>query len=109
MARFSNAEAETVAGRQSTAAICAAAAPQRGQCLLPMNIMPKHDGQATVASRELQYWHCVESEETAAPQLKQFRVSACMRGIVAVDAGMKARSAQKSTVALLQGRVPCAS
>lgn len=46
--------------------------------------MPKHDGQATVAKRELQYWHCVESDETAAPQLKQFKVSACMHGIVAL-------------------------
>jgi len=46
--------------------------------------MPKHDGHATVASRELQYWHCVESDETAAPQLKQFKVSACMRPILTV-------------------------
>ena len=28
-----------------------AAAPQWGQCLLPANIMPKQDGQATVARR----------------------------------------------------------
>ncbi len=49
-----------------------------------MNIMPKQDGHATVARRELQYWHCVESDETAAPQLKQFKVSACMRSIVAL-------------------------
>jgi hypothetical protein len=29
-------------------------APQRGQCLLPENITPKHDGQAIVLSRERQ-------------------------------------------------------
>ncbi|MCU1264664.1 MAG: hypothetical protein JWM21_982 [Acidobacteria bacterium] len=49
-----------------------------------MNIIPKHEGQAIVASRELQYWHWVESDETAAPQLKQFKVSACIRDILAV-------------------------
>jgi hypothetical protein len=37
------------------AVACAAAAPQCGQCLLPMNIMAKHDGQAIVASFDSQY------------------------------------------------------
>lgn len=64
--------------------ILAAAIPQRGQCLLPVNIMPKHDGHATVASRDSQNWHRVESDETAAPQLKQFKVSACMHAILTV-------------------------
>jgi len=37
------------------AAVCAAVAPQCGQYLLPRNIIPKHDGQATVASFDSQY------------------------------------------------------
>jgi hypothetical protein len=41
-----------------------------------MNIMAKHDGQATAASFDSQYRHCGESEETAAPQLGQLRVCA---------------------------------
>ena len=40
--------------------------------------MPKHDGQATVASFDSQYRHCGASEEIAAPQLGQLRVCACM-------------------------------
>jgi hypothetical protein len=67
---------------KSAAAIASAAAPHRGQCLLPRNIIPKHAGQETVAKRELQYWHWVESDDTAAPQLKQLRVSACIAHIV---------------------------
>jgi hypothetical protein len=39
-----------------------------------MNIMAKHDGQATVASFDSQYRHCGESEETAAPQFGQLSV-----------------------------------
>jgi hypothetical protein len=39
----------------SAAVACAAAAPQRGQCLLPMNIIAKHDGQEIVASFDSQY------------------------------------------------------
>jgi len=54
------------------------AAPQCGQYLLPMNIMPKHEGQATVASFDSQYWHCGESDEIAAPQLGQLSVCACI-------------------------------
>lgn len=49
-----------------------------------MNIMAKHDGQAMVASRELQNWHDGASVELAAPQFGQFRVSACIDGILAV-------------------------
>jgi hypothetical protein len=41
-----------------------------------MNIMAKHDGHATVASFDSQYWHCGESDEIAAPQFGQFRVCA---------------------------------
>jgi len=55
-----------------------AATPQCGQCRAPMNIMPKQDGHATVASFDSQYWHCGESDEIAAPQLGQLRVCACM-------------------------------
>ena len=65
----------------------AAAAPQRGQCLLPMNIIAKHDGQAIVARREPQYWHAGASVELAAPQFGQFSVSACMDGILAGEQG----------------------
>src|SRR2546421_11677106 len=51
----------------------AAAAPQCGQCLLPGNIIPKHEAQATVASFDSQYRHCGESDEIAAPQFGQLR------------------------------------
>ena len=60
----------------SAAVACTAAAPQCGQCLLPMNIMAKQDGQATVASLDSQYLHCGESDEIAAPQFGQLRVCA---------------------------------
>jgi hypothetical protein len=43
-----------------------------------MNIIPKQDGHATVASFDSQYWHCGESDEIAAPQLGQLRGCACM-------------------------------
>jgi hypothetical protein len=43
-----------------------------------MNIMAKHDGQATAASFDSQYRHCGESDETAAPQFGQLRVCASM-------------------------------
>lgn len=56
----------------------AAAAPQCGQCRLPANINAKQDGQATVASFDSQYRQRGESDEIAAPQFGQFRVSACM-------------------------------
>jgi len=36
--------------------------------------MPKHEGQAMVASRELQWLHRVASVEAAAPQFGQFNV-----------------------------------
>jgi len=40
---------------ESGAAVaCAAGAPQRRQCWLPMNIMAKQEGQATVASFDSQ-------------------------------------------------------
>jgi hypothetical protein len=62
----------------SAAVACAAAAPHCGQCLLPMNIKAKQEGQATVASFDSQYRHCGESDEMAAPQLGQLRVFACI-------------------------------
>jgi hypothetical protein len=43
-----------------------------------MNIMPKHEAHTIVASFDSQYWHCGESEEIAAPQFGQLRVSACI-------------------------------
>jgi len=59
-----------------------AAAPQRGQCLLPTKIMPKHEGQATVASREPQKRHSGSSVAVAAPQFGQLSVSACINRIL---------------------------
>jgi hypothetical protein len=47
-----------------------------------MNIIAKHDGQATVARREPQNWQAGASVELAAPQLGQLRVSACITGIL---------------------------
>jgi len=65
----------------SAAVACAATAPQRGQCLLPMNIMAKHDGHAIVASFDSQYWHCGELDEIAAPQFGQLSVCASIREV----------------------------
>ncbi len=48
-----------------------AAAPHRGQCLLPRNIMPKHEGQEIVARRDPQNAHNDASVELAAPQFGQ--------------------------------------
>jgi len=39
-----------------------------------MNIMPKHEGQATVASREPQKMQVGASDELAAPQFGQLSV-----------------------------------
>jgi hypothetical protein len=61
-----------------TAVGIAAAAPQCGQCLLPMNIRPKQAGHAAVASFDSQYLHWEDSELIAAPQLGQLRVWASM-------------------------------
>jgi hypothetical protein len=44
-----------------------------------MNIMPKHEGQATLASRDSQKLHIEASDELAAPQLGQFNVLASIR------------------------------
>jgi hypothetical protein len=63
----------------------AAAAPQRGQCLLPMNIMPKHEAQAIVASREPQYLQSGSSVDVAAPHIGQLSVSAFIGSILTVD------------------------
>jgi hypothetical protein len=48
-----------------------------------MNIIAKHEGQAIVASRELQNWQSGASVELAAPQFGQFKVWACIDGILA--------------------------
>ena len=48
-----------------------------------MNIMPKHEGQATVASREPQNRHSAASVDVAAPHIGQLSVSACISGILA--------------------------
>lgn len=54
-----------------------------------MNIMPKHEEQATVASFDSQYWQRGESEEMAAPQFGQLRVSAVIRRSARNDPGSK--------------------
>jgi hypothetical protein len=41
-----------------------------------MNIMPKHEAHAIVASFDSQYWQTGESDEIAAPQFGQLSVSA---------------------------------
>src|SRR3569833_4642505 len=51
-----------------------ATAPQCEQNFSPINIMPNHDGQATVARRVSQKAHFDESLETAAPQFGQCKV-----------------------------------
>ncbi|HEV8138752.1 MAG TPA: hypothetical protein VGP81_03205 [Pyrinomonadaceae bacterium] len=43
-----------------------------------MNIIPKHEPHAMVASFDSQYWQRDESDEIAAPQFGQLRVSACI-------------------------------
>jgi hypothetical protein len=48
--------------------------------------MAKHEGQAMVARRDLQYWHSGASVELAAPQFGQLRVSACIDSILAAVA-----------------------
>jgi len=81
----------------SATLVSAAAAPQCGQCRLPINIIPKQEGQAIVASFDSQYWHRGESEEIAAPQLGQLRVSAFIVGAHAslgADRGHRARMMQ---------------
>ncbi len=63
----------------------AAAAPQRGQCLLPRNIIPKQEAQAIVASRAPQYLQSGSSLDVAAPHIGQFSVSAFIKRILTVE------------------------
>jgi hypothetical protein len=56
----------------------AALAPQWQQNLAPRKIIPKHEGQATVASRAPQCRHLVASVEADAPHMGQLRVFASM-------------------------------
>lgn len=74
-------------GRASSSPLAGltAAAPQRGQCLLPRNIKPKHEGQETVARRDRQNSQKEASVELAAPQFGQLSVSACIHRILAVE------------------------
>jgi hypothetical protein len=60
----------------SGTSVRSALAPQWEQNFAPTNIIPKQEGQATVASRAPQCSHCVESEEAAAPHIGQLSVSA---------------------------------
>jgi len=53
-------------------------APQCEQNFSPTNIIPKHDGHATVAKRAWQYPQCVSPVEAEAPQEGHFSVSAGM-------------------------------
>ncbi len=68
-----------------------AAAPQHGQCLLPMNIIAKHEGQATVARREPQNWQRGVSVDEAAPQFGQLSVSARIDAILPAKTRKEAR------------------
>jgi hypothetical protein len=52
----------------------AASAPQCGQNFSPINIIPKHFGQATVANRAPQCSQSGASLVTAAPQFGQLNV-----------------------------------
>jgi hypothetical protein len=47
-----------------------------------MNIIPKQDGQATVAKRDSQNWHNGASVEVAAPQFGQLSVFGCIFAIL---------------------------
>jgi hypothetical protein len=51
-----------------------------------MNIIPKHDGQATVAKRASQKRHCGESLATDAPHIGQLSVPASINHILASNA-----------------------
>jgi len=66
-------------GVASTPADRAAAAPQCEQNFAPRNIIPKHDGQETVARRAPQWSHLVASVEAEAPHIGQLSVSASTR------------------------------
>jgi hypothetical protein len=55
-------------------------APQCWQNFEPRNIMPKQEGQATVASRAPQCPHAGESLVAGAPHIGQLRVDASMVG-----------------------------
>jgi hypothetical protein len=50
-----------------------------------MNIRPKQEGQATVASRASQYSHCGASVDVDAPHIGQLSVSASIERILAGD------------------------
>ncbi len=54
----------------------AAAVPHRGQCLLPMTIIPRQKAHDTVANLASQYLHCESSAEVAAPHIGQLTVPA---------------------------------
>jgi hypothetical protein len=68
-----------ISGLASATSVRSALAPQCEQNFSPTNIMPKHLGQATVASRAPQCSHRVASVEAAAPHIGQFSVSAGIR------------------------------
>lgn len=68
--------------RFGNSAVCrkAAGAPQRGQCLLPRNIIPKHAAHAIVARRASQYLQFGSFVDVAAPHIGQLSVSAFIVG-----------------------------
>jgi len=59
-----------------------------------MNIIAKHEGQATVAKRDPQNWHNGASVEVAAPQFGQLSVSACIPAILSAKTRKEARLAR---------------
>jgi hypothetical protein len=60
-------------------------APQCEQNFSPANIVPKHDGQVTVARIALQKSHRVAADETAAPQEGHRNVSTGMTDSTEMD------------------------
>src|SRR5271170_1253857 len=56
-------------GASAASSVQSAFAPQWEQNFEPTNIIPKHEGQATVASRAPQCSHRGESGEAAAPHI----------------------------------------
>src|SRR5207247_1805983 len=65
-------------GAAPAASVRSALAPQCEQNFAPTNIIPKHEGHATVASRAPQCSHWVASVEAGAPHIGQLSVSACI-------------------------------
>ncbi len=78
-------------------------APQCGQNFWPMNIIPKQDGQATVARRAPQCSHFEASVAAAAPHIGQLKVSA---GITSFHQSNKTSTNDKPSVIYARNDLP---